>query len=57
MAIRSESSRDNLVLGTVTEKLGRPLSNLVVQAYDRGLRSEKLLGECVTGRDGKYEIA
>lgn len=57
MAIRSETRADNLVVGTVIDKVGRPLSNLVVQAYDRGLRSEELLGECVTGRDGKYEIA
>ena len=57
MAIRSETNGNNLVLGTVTDKVGRPLSNLVVQAYDRALRSEQLLGEAVTGRDGKYEIA
>jgi hypothetical protein len=48
--------RENLVLGKVTDKLGRPLVNLVVRAYDRDLRGEELLGECVTGRDGKYRI-
>jgi len=57
METQIKTSGDNLVLGTVTDKVGRPLSNLVVQAYDRALRSEQLLGEAVTGRDGKYEIA
>ena len=57
MAIRSETGAENVVLGKVADKLGRPLANLVVQAYDRDMRSEDLLGECVTDRDGRYRIA
>ena len=56
MAIRSEPGAKNIVLGTVTDKLGRPLANLVVHAYDRDMRGEELLGECVTDRDGRYRI-
>jgi hypothetical protein len=57
MAIRSETKPENVVLGKVTDKLGRPLANLVVRIYDRDMRREELLGECLTDRDGKYEVA
>jgi 5-hydroxyisourate hydrolase-like protein (transthyretin family) len=57
MATATETRAENIVLGTVTDKLGRPLSNLVVHVYDRDMRSEQLLGECVTDRDGRYRIA
>ena len=57
MATSTETRAENVVLGTVTDKLGRPLSNLVVYAYDRDMRSEQLLGECVTDHDGRYRIA
>jgi hypothetical protein len=56
MAIRSETGGENVVLGKVTDKLGRPLANLVVHAYDRDMRGEELLGECITDRDGTYRI-
>ena len=57
MAKRTETRKDNIVLGRVADKLGRPLANLIVQAYDRDMRSETLLGECVTDQDGQYKIA
>ena len=56
MAKQIETKKENIVLGRVTDRLNRPLANLTVQAYDRDMRSEELLGECVTDRDGKYEI-
>jgi hypothetical protein len=57
MATQTKTKKENVVLGRVADKLGRPLANLLVQAYDRDMRSEGLLGECVTDRDGKYTIA
>ncbi|MEZ5123895.1 MAG: hypothetical protein R2736_20375, partial [Solirubrobacterales bacterium] len=45
------------VHGTVTGRDGRPAADLLVQASDRDLRAEELLGEARTGRDGRYAIA
>jgi hypothetical protein len=56
MANQNEKKKENLVLGRVTDQLNRPLPNLIVQAFDRDMRSEELLGESITDRDGKYEI-
>ena len=56
MANQLENQKPNLVLGRVTGKLCRPLANLIVQAYDRDMRSEEILGESITDREGKYEI-
>jgi len=56
MAKQIENRKENLVLGRVVDNLNRPLANLIVRAYDRDMRSEELLGECITDRDGKYEI-
>src|SRR4030042_4798976 len=57
MAEQIKNQKTNLVLGLVADKLNRPLANLVVRAFDRDMRSEELLGESITNRDGKYEIA
>src|SRR4030043_638668 len=57
MVNQVENQKPNLVFGRVTDKLNRPLANLVVRAFDRDMRSEELLGESITNRDGKYEIA
>lgn len=46
----------NLIFGRVTDAQNRALANLLVYAYDRDMRSEELLGETITDRDGKYEI-
>ncbi|MEN6376361.1 MAG: hypothetical protein ABFD75_16485, partial [Smithella sp.] len=56
MAKQIEDKKENLVFGRVVDRRNRPLANLLVQAYDRDMRSEELLGECSTNRDGKYEI-
>lgn len=45
-----------LVRGRVTNAAGQALPNLVVQAYDRDLRREELLGETTTDAAGRYEI-
>ncbi len=56
MAQKIEGEKENLVLGRVVDKLNRPLAGLIVQAFDRDMRSEELLGESITNREGKYEI-
>src|SRR6266540_1645458 len=56
MAKQIENKKENLVLGRVVDTLNRPLANLIVQAYDKDMRSQELLGECISDRDGKYEI-
>ncbi len=56
MAKQIEKQTPNLILGRVVDKLNRPLSNLIVQAFDRDMRSEELLGECITDKNGKYKI-
>lgn len=45
-----------LVYGTVKDRFDRPLPGLLVQAYDRDLRAEELLGEARTDAKGRYEI-
>ncbi|MGH7800541.1 MAG: neuraminidase-like domain-containing protein [Thermodesulfobacteriota bacterium] len=45
-----------LVQGKVSDKLNRPLTNLLVQAFDRDMRSEELLGKCLTNEKGEYKI-
>lgn len=57
MANQLENQKTNLVLGRVTDRRNRPLASLIVQTFDRDMRSEELLGESITDRDGKYEIA
>ena len=57
MVKQTETKKENIVFGRVADKLSRPLAKLIVQAYDRNMRSEDLLGECVTDPDGKYNIA
>ena len=55
MAKKSDN-KVNVVLGTVTNRQGRALANLIVKIYDRDMRSEEVLGETVTNKDGKYEV-
>lgn len=45
-----------LVRGQVRLADGNPVAGAMVRAYDKDLRSEHLLGEGITGRDGSYEI-
>lgn len=56
MPNKAENPQPNLVLGRVVDRLNRPLANLIVQAFDRDMRIEELLGESITDREGKYEI-
>ena len=56
MARQIENPKPNFVLGRVTDKQNSPLANLIVNAYDRNMRSEDLLAGTVTDKDGKYEI-
>ena len=56
MEIKTENKKPNLVLGRVTDKQNHPLPNLILHAYDRDMRSEELLAETVTDKEGKYEI-
>jgi hypothetical protein len=56
MANQVEKKRENLVFGRVTDSINRYLPNLLVQAFDRDMRDEELLGESITDKDGKYEI-
>ena len=43
-----------VVRGRVTGAV--PAAGVVVRAFDKDIRSEELLGECVPGSDGQYEI-
>ncbi|MBP1743823.1 MAG: hypothetical protein H6Q58_801 [Firmicutes bacterium] len=56
MAMLVENQKPNFILGLVVDKLKRPLSNLIVRAFERDMRTEELLGEAITNKDGKYEI-
>ena len=46
-------NKKNFVLGRVVDRLNRPLASLIVQAFDRDMRSEEPLGESITDREGK----
>lgn len=56
MATKIANPTPNLVFGRISDAQNRPLRQVLVYAYDRDMRSEELLGETVTDRDGKYEI-
>ena len=56
MSRQIENRKTYLVFGRVTNKCNQPLANLLVKAYDRDMRSEELLGESVTDKNGSYEI-
>jgi len=51
-----ENKKENIILGRVVDKLNRPLANFIVQAYDRDMRSQELLGEAITDKNGEYQI-
>src|SRR5262249_4819689 len=54
MATQNLSHR--VVQGVVTDGNDHPLTDLVVRAFDRDMRSESLLGESVTDAQGRYRI-
>jgi hypothetical protein len=45
-----------VVKGVIRHTEGIPLPGLIVRAFDRGMRTESLLGENSTGEEGNYEI-
>ncbi|HBL27650.1 MAG TPA: hypothetical protein DD490_12505 [Acidobacteria bacterium] len=45
-----------VVKGRITTADGQPAPRVRVRAFDRGLRSEKMLGETLSGAAGDYEI-
>ncbi len=45
------------VSGTLTNRAGKPISDLQVIAFDRDLRSEILLGNAISNSKGYYQIA
>jgi hypothetical protein len=51
------SQKPNLVLGKVSDRAGRPLPNFTVQVYDKDLRSEELLAETITNKEGNYQVS
>lgn len=55
MAKVSDNQTLYTVLGQVTDFQSRALPSLIVRIYDRDMRSEELLNETVTDREGKYE--
>jgi Putative peptidoglycan binding domain len=49
--------QEYIIKGQVQLVNGKPVVGVLVQAYDRDLRSEQLLGEQKTDRAGRYEIS
>jgi len=45
-----------VVRGTITYTDGKAASNVVIQAFDRDMRTEELLGKTKTDAKGRYEI-
>ena len=45
-----------LVRGRITHGDGEPFAGTLVRAFDRDMRTEELLGDATTDRDGRYEI-
>ena len=50
------TNRKFAVRGTVRLADGSPAAGVKVSAFDRDLRTEQLLGQSTTGRDGSYRI-
>lgn len=51
----SQSQNPNIVLGKIIDGNGKPLANLKIIIYDKDMRSEELLSETITLKDGTYE--
>ncbi|MBA4185610.1 MAG: peptidoglycan-binding protein [Acidobacteria bacterium] len=51
-----DAQAPRVVRGTVTNGDGRPVADVIVRAFDKDLRSEELLGQVTTRKDGRYEI-
>jgi hypothetical protein len=46
-----------IVQGTITDGNNKRLPKLLIKAFDRDMRSEAFLGECITDAKGKYKIS
>ncbi|UPZ15121.1 neuraminidase-like domain-containing protein [Flavobacterium humidisoli] len=51
----AQSQNPNMVFGKVSDNSGKTLANLKVVIYDKDMRSEELLAETVTLKDGTYK--
>ncbi|TDW49140.1 hypothetical protein EV144_103667 [Flavobacterium sp. 270] len=51
----SQSQNPNIVSGKLTDNKRKPLANLKIAVYDKDMRSEELLSETITRKDGSYE--
>ncbi len=47
----------NTVSGTIYDSFNSPLPNVTVEAFDKDLRQEQLLGQAVTNAKGNYKIS
>jgi hypothetical protein len=57
MAITTNQNNTRFIVhGTVSDGNDRKLSGLLVKAFDRDMRSEGFLGECLTNAKGEYRI-
>ena len=54
--IKENNRNLNVVKGRLSNIDNEPLANLIVKIFDRDMRSEELLGEAVTDKDGRYKI-
>ncbi len=43
--------------GIVRDQFGQAMKNVIVQAFDRDLRTEQSLGQKAVDQDGRYEIS
>jgi uncharacterized delta-60 repeat protein len=53
----NQNNSNKIVHGTVSDGRNNKLANLLVKAFDRDMRSEGLLGECLTDAKGEYSIS
>ncbi|TVQ06948.1 MAG: hypothetical protein EA361_18945 [Bacteroidetes bacterium] len=51
-----DGKNEFMVSGTVYLDDGRPLPGVLVRAYDKDMRSEEILGEILTDKQGNYQI-
>ncbi len=51
------NKKPNIVLGTVKDKEERPLQGLIVEVYNKDMRSITLLGVSFTDKKGKYALS
>lgn len=54
--MKNQNESNRIVRGTVSDRRNNKFANLLVKAFDRDLRSEGFLGECLTNAQGEYRI-